>query len=118
MQKDEKASVARVSIPEKVEQSDQPYKYAAAAAVAGEEEVYNEGRKNDDVVKSEMQQGAHEEEKKTSSPINNYKPVETEANSSHGDVSWKLPQKKRSGEKQPGFNLDYAPPKTNPPSHN
>lgn len=32
-------------------------------------------------------------------------------------VSWSVPHKKR-GEKQPGFNLDYAPPKTHPPHHN
>lgn len=32
-------------------------------------------------------------------------------------VSWRVPHKKR-GEKQPGFNLDYSPPKTHPPSHN
>jgi hypothetical protein len=28
-----------------------------------------------------------------------------------------VPQKKR-GERHPGFNLDYSPPKTHPPSHN
>ncbi|KAF9668786.1 hypothetical protein SADUNF_Sadunf14G0039600 [Salix dunnii] len=32
-------------------------------------------------------------------------------------VSWPVPRKKR-GETHPGFNLDYAPPKTHPPSHN
>ncbi|KAH8516650.1 hypothetical protein H0E87_004849 [Populus deltoides] len=32
-------------------------------------------------------------------------------------VSWRVPQKKR-GERHPGFNLDYSPPKTHPPSHN
>ncbi|GLT39566.1 hypothetical protein SLA2020_137500 [Shorea laevis] len=32
-------------------------------------------------------------------------------------VSWRVPHMKR-GEKNPGFNLDYAPPKTHPPSHN
>lgn len=32
-------------------------------------------------------------------------------------VSWPVPQKNR-GEKHPGFNLDYSPPKTHPPSHN
>ncbi|KAJ4839838.1 hypothetical protein Tsubulata_010065 [Turnera subulata] len=32
-------------------------------------------------------------------------------------VSWRVPQRKR-GEKHPGFNLDYSPPKTHPPSHN
>ncbi|GMN44693.1 hypothetical protein TIFTF001_013892 [Ficus carica] len=36
---------------------------------------------------------------------------------SHVSVSWRVPHKKR-GEKQPGFNLDYSPPKTHPPSHN
>ena len=33
-------------------------------------------------------------------------------------VSWRLPRKKRGIQKQPGFNLDYSPPKTHPPSHN
>lgn len=35
-------------------------------------------------------------------------------------VSWRVPHhKKRSHEKHiPGFNLDYSPPKTHPPSHN
>lgn len=32
-------------------------------------------------------------------------------------VSWKLPHRKR-GEQQPGFNLDYDPPRTHPPVHN
>ena len=32
-------------------------------------------------------------------------------------VSWRVPRKKPS-EKNPGFNLDYSPPKTHPPSHN
>lgn len=32
-------------------------------------------------------------------------------------VSWRVPHRKRD-EKQPGFNLDYSPPKTHPPSHN
>ncbi|CAK9159374.1 unnamed protein product [Ilex paraguariensis] len=32
-------------------------------------------------------------------------------------VSWRVPHRKRR-EKQPGFNLDYSPPKTHPPVHN
>ncbi|XP_059654256.1 root meristem growth factor 10 [Cornus florida] len=32
-------------------------------------------------------------------------------------VSWRMPHKKH-GEPQPGFNLDYSPPKTHPPVHN
>ncbi|KAL2234030.1 UNVERIFIED_CONTAM: hypothetical protein Sindi_1135200 [Sesamum indicum] len=32
-------------------------------------------------------------------------------------VSWRVPHKKR-GEQEPGFNLDYLPPKTHPPVHN
>ncbi|KAL0464624.1 UNVERIFIED_CONTAM: hypothetical protein Slati_0350000 [Sesamum latifolium] len=31
--------------------------------------------------------------------------------------SWRVPHKKR-GEQEPGFNLDYLPPKTHPPVHN
>lgn len=36
---------------------------------------------------------------------------------SRDSMTWRVPHKKR-GEKQPGFNLDYSPPKTHPPSHN
>lgn len=36
---------------------------------------------------------------------------------SHVSVSWRVPHKKHS-DKHPGFNLDYSPPKTHPPSHN
>lgn len=32
-------------------------------------------------------------------------------------VSLRVPHRKH-GEKHPGFNLDYSPPKTHPPSHN
>ncbi|MBA0584096.1 hypothetical protein Gorai_014924 [Gossypium raimondii] len=32
-------------------------------------------------------------------------------------VSWRVPHKKHD-EKNPGFNLDYSPPKTHPPHHN
>ncbi|CAB4269649.1 unnamed protein product [Prunus armeniaca] len=38
--------------------------------------------------------------------------------SSFDSVSWRVPHKKRGVQKQPGFNLDYSPPKTHPPSHN
>ncbi|KAJ0054606.1 uncharacterized protein LOC116128083 [Pistacia vera] len=34
-----------------------------------------------------------------------------------GSVSWRVPHGKRP-EKNPGFNSDYSPPKTHPPSHN
>ncbi|KAK9273603.1 hypothetical protein L1049_018413 [Liquidambar formosana] len=33
-------------------------------------------------------------------------------------VSWHVPHDKKQGESQPGFNIDYSPPKTHPPSHN
>ncbi|XP_061996001.1 root meristem growth factor 10 [Rosa rugosa] len=36
----------------------------------------------------------------------------------HVSVSWRVPRNKRGIQKQPGFNLDYSPPKTHPPSHN
>ncbi|CAN6562612.1 unnamed protein product [Malus baccata var. baccata] len=38
--------------------------------------------------------------------------------SSFVSVSWCVPRNKRRVQKQPGFNLDYSPPKTHPPSHN
>ncbi|CAK8575116.1 unnamed protein product [Lathyrus sativus] len=37
---------------------------------------------------------------------------------SHVSTSWRVPHKKKHSEKHPGFNLDYSPPKTHPPSHN
>ncbi|XP_062087089.1 root meristem growth factor 10 [Humulus lupulus] len=43
--------------------------------------------------------------------------VRTSTTESDVSVSWRVPHEKR-GEKQPGFNLDYSPPKTHPPSHN
>ena len=36
---------------------------------------------------------------------------------SAGSFSWSLPRPKNR-DKHPGFNLDYSPPKTHPPSHN
>ncbi|KAI7742063.1 hypothetical protein M8C21_030069 [Ambrosia artemisiifolia] len=33
-------------------------------------------------------------------------------------VSFKIPPKNKRVHQQPGFNLDYSPPKTHPPSHN
>ncbi|WCJ22911.1 Root meristem growth factor 10 [Euphorbia peplus] len=36
---------------------------------------------------------------------------------SFGSVPWRVPHNKPE-EKHPGFNLDYSPPKTHPPSHN
>ncbi|XVE74044.1 hypothetical protein DITRI_Ditri11bG0167400 [Diplodiscus trichospermus] len=40
-----------------------------------------------------------------------------QTNKSVVSVSWRVPHRKH-GEKHPGFNLDYSPPKTHPPSHN
>ncbi|GMI99077.1 hypothetical protein HRI_003577000 [Hibiscus trionum] len=48
-------------------------------------------------------------ESTTSGPIGTSKAVVS--------VSWRVPHRKH-GEKHPGFNLDYSPPKTHPPSHN
>ncbi|CAL5381463.1 unnamed protein product [Camellia sinensis] len=45
------------------------------------------------------------------------KELEAQTGESHVYVSWHLPHKKQ-GEPQPGFNLDYEPPKTHPPVHN
>ncbi|XVF33532.1 hypothetical protein REPUB_Repub17cG0176800 [Reevesia pubescens] len=44
-------------------------------------------------------------------------PGAVQANKSLVSVSWRVPHRKR-GKKHPGFNLDYSPPKTHPPSHN
>ncbi|XLR54854.1 hypothetical protein HN51_023019 [Arachis hypogaea] len=37
---------------------------------------------------------------------------------SSSSISWRVPHKKPSEKNNPGFNLDYSPPKTHPPSHN
>ncbi|XWS45896.1 hypothetical protein CRYUN_Cryun14cG0018500 [Craigia yunnanensis] len=56
----------------------------------------------------------------------NHKTVENDKEKTSGavqrnksvvSVSWRVPHRKY-GEKHPGFNLDYSPPKTHPPSHN
>ncbi|KAF9687708.1 hypothetical protein SADUNF_Sadunf02G0121100 [Salix dunnii] len=44
-------------------------------------------------------------------------PADTKKEYSLVSATWRVPQKKR-GERHPGFNLDYSPPKTHPPSHN
>ncbi|EYU31959.1 hypothetical protein MIMGU_mgv11b017236mg, partial [Erythranthe guttata] len=45
-------------------------------------------------------------------------PVEVSSGATRvASVSWTVPHKKR-GEQEPGFNLDYLPPKTHPPVHN
>ncbi|KAE8723329.1 Ubiquitin-like superfamily protein isoform 1 [Hibiscus syriacus] len=51
----------------------------------------------------------NEKEKSSSGEIGASKPVVS--------VSWRVPHRKH-GEKLPGFNQDYSPPKTHPPSHN
>lgn len=33
-------------------------------------------------------------------------------------VTFRVPPKNKRVHQQPGFNLDYSPPKTHPPSHN
>ncbi|KAL3616510.1 hypothetical protein CASFOL_039900 [Castilleja foliolosa] len=45
------------------------------------------------------------------------KVLDTTKGDSRSYVSWRVPHKKR-GEQEPGFNLDYLPPKTHPPEHN
>lgn len=45
--------------------------------------------------------------------------LKTHESSSLVSVSnWRVPHHKKRGYKNPGFNLDYSPPKTHPPSHN
>ncbi|KAE8726166.1 Detected protein of unknown function [Hibiscus syriacus] len=51
----------------------------------------------------------NEKENSTSGAIGTSRPVVS--------VSWRVPHRKH-GEKLPGFNQDYSPPKTHPPSHN
>ncbi|CAH1422866.1 unnamed protein product [Lactuca virosa] len=37
---------------------------------------------------------------------------------SHTTVTFRVPPRNKRIHQQPGFNLDYSPPKTHPPSHN
>ncbi|KAI3495054.1 hypothetical protein L1887_37181 [Cichorium endivia] len=37
---------------------------------------------------------------------------------SHATVTFRVPPRNKRVHQQPGFNLDYSPPKTHPPSHN
>jgi hypothetical protein len=97
----EKSGFARVSIPAKVEPS-----------LSNKSEAAENG--------SSFVQKAVQEDKRTTAtkmPAAKFHLKGQWPKASGPVVSWKLPQKKR-GEKQPGFNLDYAPPKTHPPSHN
>ncbi|GAB4844337.1 hypothetical protein Ancab_037701 [Ancistrocladus abbreviatus] len=69
----------------------------------------------------------HEEELKGAMPREDdeseHQKIDGEASSSTKSkfeavrISWLVPHKKR-GVPQPGFNLDYAPPKEHPPEHN
>lgn len=53
--------------------------------------------------------------------ISNYEMGKTtgaaQTDESLSSVSWRAPHGQRP-EKNPGFNSDYSPPKTHPPSHN
>ncbi|KAL0429052.1 UNVERIFIED_CONTAM: hypothetical protein Sradi_0531200 [Sesamum radiatum] len=43
--------------------------------------------------------------------------TQNESSQATDHVSWRVPHKKRGGQ-EPGFNMDYLPPKTHPPVHN
>ncbi|GAA0160298.1 hypothetical protein LIER_16881 [Lithospermum erythrorhizon] len=63
------------------------------------------------------QDGEHYYPRKTLTEINVH---ENGVNSSSStNVSWQVPHnKKEEHQQEPGFNLDYSPPKTHPPVHN
>ncbi|GMI69686.1 hypothetical protein HRI_000637900 [Hibiscus trionum] len=70
----------------------------------------NDSQKSEDTeVKFKTVDVDDEKDKSTSGATGTSKPVVS--------VSWRVPHRKR-GQKHPGFNLDYSPPKTHPPSHN
>ncbi|XWS32363.1 hypothetical protein CRYUN_Cryun23aG0153100 [Craigia yunnanensis] len=79
-------------------------------------------------IKEESIEESHADDgtKKLEDAEVNHKTVENEKERTSGavqtnksvvSVSWRVPHRKH-GEKHPGFNLDYSPPKTHPPSHN
>uniref|UniRef100_A0A7N0SZ38 Uncharacterized protein n=1 Tax=Kalanchoe fedtschenkoi TaxID=63787 RepID=A0A7N0SZ38_KALFE len=69
---------------------------------------------NDNIVKV----GARSH-KRRSSKRSSMKMISRQAKTGGGGtkVSYRVPHRKR-GEQQPGFNLDYSPPKVHPPHHN
>ena len=104
----EKSSVARVSIPAKVEPSLLNKSEAAENGGSLVQKKVQEDKRTTATKTPATKFHLKGQWPKASGPVQ-IKPLAT--------VSWKLPQKHR-GEKHPGFNLDYAPPKTHPPSHN
>ncbi|KAK6240026.1 hypothetical protein QUC31_005495 [Theobroma cacao] len=76
------------------------------------EDSIEESHADDDTQKLDAAADANHkdnEREKTSGAV--------QTNKSNVSVSWRVPHRKH-GEKNPGFNLDYSPPKTHPPSHN
>lgn len=57
---------------------------------------------------------ANEDDHESDNDVDEVKRRESEPVAS---VGWKVPHRKK-GEAEPGFNLDYLPPKTHPPVHN
>ncbi|GAV71792.1 hypothetical protein CFOL_v3_15281, partial [Cephalotus follicularis] len=71
--------------------------------------AYNNAQKQNDPPKAKQKILNEKEIVTKSSGVNKSKRLVS--------VSWRVPHKKR-GEEKPDFNLDYASPKTHPPSHN
>ncbi|KAI3444722.1 hypothetical protein Pfo_001387 [Paulownia fortunei] len=103
--KNEKLNPARVSI-----QPDRKSSIPNATKDAKEESRFEKEKVNNE----SDEPGKHIQPK--GNPVNISGTTQT-GSESLASVSWKVPHKKR-GEQEPGFNLDYLPPKTHPPVHN
>ncbi|KAL3516957.1 hypothetical protein ACH5RR_023859 [Cinchona calisaya] len=107
---EEKSSLARISISSTDEKPSKANKYAEPAQGDQSPLMENGVHKNN--------KGTRTQQKLVEKKHDQVKDDDHVAqNESLAKVSWKLPHRKR-GEQQPGFNLDYAPPKIHPPVHN
>lgn len=112
MQNEEKSSLARVSTSSNVKPSI-PKKSEAAKEYSS----LVENRVNKDNQEPRAQKLVEKNHEVKDDHKRNKFGGDAAQNESLATVSWTLPHRKR-GEQQPGFNFDYAPPKTHPPVHN
>ncbi|KDP28792.1 hypothetical protein JCGZ_14563 [Jatropha curcas] len=103
----------KMSVAPKVEFSSSNLKAAEASKEGSISETHD--RQLDDNIDREKLMKSKKELKMAEKNARKSGAVEKESVVS---VPWRLPRSKREENKQPGFNLDYSPPKTHPPSHN
>lgn len=78
-----------------------------------------ETTKGEEIIETETQRITKARIAKTPKKIQGEKTSDNHQTESLVSVPWRVPHdKNRRREKNPGFNLDYSPPKTHPPSHN